>query len=257
MPLGFMTNKFQLLYCIVSEFPTVVSAGYSTLLDHAWRRDLFVQLWRERENLWREWKSENTGMVASRLPPLRGCVSWGKASPSKPSGEGEPSSEETLHWSSRGSTRSTASSRAAWAESEDLSRTELRCCLFQKCISPCPSVLTATSQRWYPYLCGCPRPWDSSRSWLRSNPAQKSPAFSQRPPSWWDCWSGAKGGWGVRRAWGWGLGHLTLMANRTFPARNGKLSGETAPRQEHHSSHSFCGFSPAASYKIDIQTSAK
>lgn len=113
MPLGFMTNKFQLLYCIVSEFPTVVSAGYSTLLDHAWRRDLFVQLWRERENLWREWKSENTGMVASRLPPLRGCVSWGKASPSKPSGEGEPSSEETLHWSSRGSTRSTAGQRGS------------------------------------------------------------------------------------------------------------------------------------------------
>lgn len=54
MPLGFMTNKFQLLYCIVSEFPPVVSAGYSTLLDHAWRRKLFVQLWREGEKLWQD-----------------------------------------------------------------------------------------------------------------------------------------------------------------------------------------------------------
>lgn len=54
MPLGFMTNKFQLLYCIVSELPPVVSAGYSTLLDYAWRRKLFVQLRREGANLWRE-----------------------------------------------------------------------------------------------------------------------------------------------------------------------------------------------------------
>lgn len=47
MPSGFMTNKFQLLYCIVSEFPPVVSAGYSTLWDHDWRRKLFVQPRRE------------------------------------------------------------------------------------------------------------------------------------------------------------------------------------------------------------------
>lgn len=42
-----MTNKFQLLYCIVSEFPPVASAGYSTLWDHDWRRKLFVQPRRE------------------------------------------------------------------------------------------------------------------------------------------------------------------------------------------------------------------